>query len=315
MESNNTQNTHLNQSPSDQFRAELAQIQQNNSTTIENEAPTTSNDNMTEPHVQNDITVENEQMEVSENTEGESKEIDFDEDNLPNMIPRGRFKKVIEKRKELEAQLQLDRERLAKAQAEIQLYNQALQKITGQNTSNAPEETPFEPLDKEADNVYMKMINETKSELNAMKMHTMVTQQEAEFSKANPDFEKAYDYLLTAQTKANNLLFENEQQAKEAALNQMRYIATQGLQQGKNVASMFYNMAKNYGYAAPNKTPTPNLEAIANNMKKSSVANVNTTSLEFNGGSNYTKLENFDKAYDCKPDTFHKMLNALKANR
>lgn len=300
VQNNITETKPLN-SDSESFRAELAKLQEQSTEGVENTENIESN------------VVENQEVPTEEvKTQDEDYE---NEGNVQGMVPRGRLNKVLEKRKELEVQAQADRDARIKAETELDMLRRAMEHATniGQDKNNA--EAAFEPLDQDAHNIYMQELKTTRAEMRQMQMRNTLELQEAKFTQAHPDFREAYDYLLNASAEVNKHVCASDMEAQAMTIHNMREIATRALNQNKDAAEVFYTMAKKFGYSAKaqNTNSGPNINAINNNMKKSTIADVNQAPLQpSNGASNYTKMDNFSKAYDGSADSFRKILNAIK---
>lgn len=255
----------------------------------------------------------------------ETQEEDLDEDteelDSKHMIPKGRFNKVIQQKKTLEKELEDAKAARIKAETELNMYNQAMEKfLASKNVANEnTTEEAFEPLDTEAHRFYLAQQQKLKEELAALQQKTeqfytmkILDDQSNAYSKIQPDFENALEYLVDKYTKANELMFDDIKDAEEAAKRQLGAAAKKLLDKNQNVAKAFYNKAKELGYAAVKGGP--NLNAINNNMAKSKVADLNSAPLSpTNKYNNLTKLEEFNKHY--KPGdaaSFHEILRGIK---
>jgi hypothetical protein len=197
-------------------------------------------------------------------------------------IPKKRFDKELEKRKVLESELQRERESRIRAETEMSLYTKAIESMnnTTQQTQRAAE---IDPIDTDAHNLYMNRINELEQKYETQNTNlsdyqqrqnfaTTVDRQAAEYSKSNPDFNDAYSYLLNVEASKAKLFGYDDSQATQYALEQIKPIAWQAYQSGKNVAEIAYNMAKNYGYKSAKVTTNnlkPNIDNVSKNMPKS----------------------------------------------
>jgi uncharacterized protein YozE (UPF0346 family) len=241
-----------------------------------------------------------------------------DESDSGHMIPKGRFNKVIQQKKSLEKELEEARAEKIRAQTELELYNRALERLQVQKQ----EEQSFEPLDSEAHQIYAQQYQNLQKKLSQLEQKAeqdravqTLNYQDQMFSKTHPDFSKACDYLIEAQAKMYSMLYEDVEQAKDAAKHQLGVAAQSLLQQGKNVAQTFYTMSKNLGYTPPSNGP--NLSAINQNMAKSKIADLNSVPLSPSSrGANLTKLEEFEKHYNPKDkQSFQNILNELKKSK
>jgi hypothetical protein len=203
-------------------------------------------------------------------------------------IPKSRFNKEIEKRRELEGQLTKEREDRIRYETQLQMLQQAANSSADQMQSakNAHSIQPteeFEPLDPDTHRLYMKKIGELENRLEGINKDTaektqqlqyynIVSAQEQVFERSNPDFKDALSHLQAVETQvAQNILPEGQ---VNAYVNQkLQSTLMVALNSGKNAAEVMYNMAKSYGYKAKGDSkaataPQSNLEAINSNMKK-----------------------------------------------
>jgi len=267
---------------------------------------------------------ENPELEISnsENDNPNNTDIDTDNNHIidnkdyddadKHLIPRSRLNKELEKRKALEAEIEKEKQERIKAQTELELYTKAIERsFQPQKKDTVDEMNEFAPLDEEAHKYYMQHFEKMNQMQEQLIMQKTLELQEAQFVTKQPDFNHAYQHLLEVQTKINQNLGYDPQTAQNTAVINLRNMAENLLSKGKNVAETFYNISKEYGYKS-NKNNGPNLEAINENMKKSKTADVNSVPVSINdGGSHYTKLEEFEKHYKGKDD-FYKMLKQIK---
>lgn len=306
-------------SSTDAFRAELSRIQ--NLETADQSHDKSEGATAEDNSVVQNITVAEDDVGQDSNTEighddsqQNETELDEDGDEIPNMIPKGRFKKVVERRKELEAQMIAEREARIKAETELKMIAQAMGQMNKpqQQALQPQEENQFNPLDEEAHNVYMDEIKQTRAQLDAMKQEIYIANQERAFAATHPDMQQAYQHLVEVYADTNKMLLDDPQQAINVAIYQLQRMSNEALKKGKNVPELLYNMAQRCGYQKPSeapktpKQPTTNLNAINNNMKKSATAEVNNSPLPLdNGSSNGTRMEDFDRIYKGNPDNFY----------
>lgn len=275
------------------------------------------------PNEENVVETDDEFNDIDQNQEVESEENEEKEDEAEtgHMIPKGRFNKVIQQKKSLEKELEEAKAAKIKAETELGLYNQAMEKFiaTKQHNNDNFEEKTFEPLDTEAHQFYITQQQKLQQELAALQHKTdqfyamkILDDQSSAYSKIQPDFENALEYLVDKYTKANELMFDDVKDAQEAARRQLGTAARKLLDKNQNVAKAFYNKAKELGYAASKSGP--NLNAINNNMAKSKVADLNSVPLSpSNKYNNLTKLDEFNKHY--KPgdaESFHEILRGIR---
>lgn len=320
----NTNSNDARQTNANLFRAELEKLQ--NETEQNDKAETINESNADEADTQDELEGSNDDANNTndlDNTDEEQTVNDSDDDSDNSyMIPKGRFNKVLQQKKALEKQAEEERLQRIKLQTELELYNRAMEKFvqTKNNSANDNEET-FEPLDTDAHKFYLAQQQRLEQELEQLKQKTeqyhimrVLDEQGNSYSKIQPDFNKALDYLVDKYVKSNELMYDNIEDAKNAALQQLGSAARKLLNKNENVAKKFYNMAKELGY---NQTPNnlgPNLKAINDNMAKSKIADLNSAPLSpSNKSANLTKLEEFSKHYkpgDAK--SFHEILQELK---
>ena len=238
-----------------------------------------------ESAVKEDLTTESTRQDPEDDITSEPVNDDFiDEgnelDNKP--IPKKRFDKELEKRKVLESELQRERELRIRSETEMSLYTKAIDQMN--NQQQQPERrAEIDPIDTDAHNLYMNRINELEKKYETQNTNLSdyqtrqdfaqtIDRQAAEYTRTNPDFGDAYNYLLSIKAGEAKMFGADEQRANQYALEQIKPIAWEAYKTGKNVAEIAYNMAKNYGYKAHNttiKTPQPNMDNINKNMPKS----------------------------------------------
>lgn len=318
-------------SNADQFREELAKIHTQD-TPNENAAESETG-HESETNNNNEVVEKEDGGESRDNSSTDSMDSssdndeDYEDDSVNGMIPRGRLNKAIERRKELEAQWQQEREERIRIETQNQMLLKALENLN-QNTSQKQEqnfEPEIDPLDHEAHAYYMNEIKQTKEMLMRQEesrkqdeyrnsMGRIMYNQEVEFSNQHPDFKDAYDYLLGVQVDLNRNIY-NSEQAQQVAVQSLGRMAENAIHSKQNAAAILYEAAKRCGY--PGKAisePKSNISAINNNMKKSAVADVNSASLPLaNARSNVATREVFEKKYEPgNPDSFYALLKALK---
>lgn len=306
------------------FREELAKIQNGGL----DENFTENNEEVRDQFETNDMESDDDGDISSDNTNyDKEKDIGDDLDDVDSsnhMIPKGRFNKVIQKNKTLEKELEQARAERIKAQAELDIYNQAMERYLQLGNNQQKTEEEFEPLDTEAHRFYLKQQEQLKQEFQQKieklesqtvqnQMRQILEAQEYSFSKEKPDFKDALNYLVETQTKANSALFDSLEDARNATLQQIGYTAQNLIHKGKNVAKTFYDMAKNFGYRGEHNSG-PNINAINQNMQKSKVANLNNAPVKPVGSAaNLTMMENFNKVYDPRDKrTFHKIIDEIR---
>lgn len=256
---------------------------------------------------------------------------DNDEDDLDNKpIPKKRLDREISKRHELELKLQEERDARIKYETELNLYNNAMQKLSTQKV----QEPELDPIDNDAHNFYMskiqaleKKIEEKTSNLEQTNQHNrfqaVISQQWSEFSKQHTDVDNAYQYVRDKEKQNARIFGIPENQLDSFVDEKLKPMAQHIYNQGGNVAETVYNLAKNYGYNAigTNKPSNSNvnLRAIEKNMHKtqSMIDDVpaSSVSIKNGGAANATKLSTFndimDKAGDNSATVFRRLLNDL----
>lgn len=232
---------------------------------------------------------ENEEIveEIKEVEETEDTPASSDDDESykeKKFIPKSRFNQEIEKRRSLEEQLTKEREDKIRFETQLKML-QEMQAAQAESVTAAPLENQyveeFEPLDSDSHKIYMKKINELEKKLETIGTETTqktqqlqyqnyaAAQQQA-FEKVNPDFETALQYLKNVETQVASEFYD-ENQAKQVVAQKLQGAIVSAINSGKNAAEVMYKMAKTYGYKPENTikpTPSSNLDAINNNMKK-----------------------------------------------
>lgn len=258
-----------------------------------------------------------------------------DEEINSKVIPKKRFDKEIERRKQSEDKYLSEHEARIRAETQLELYNKALEEIQQKNQQHEPE---FDPIDSDAHNVYMKEINALKSRLERQdanltenerrqRFAQTVDYQAAEMAKKTPDFNEAYKYLINTEIQKGKMLGLSEQEAQGYALQQIQPIAWNAYDRGQNVAEVTYNLAKTYGYKSTSSgtktNTTPNLDKIEKNMHKSqSIINeVKGVSTKLSPDTNrYISPEDFKQKMGGKNgrgtdiEQFYKQIEEYKKN-
>jgi hypothetical protein len=312
------------------FREELAKLQE------QSEQP--NNETATEERIETDTGTDgsSDEHELSDkgdsaDSDGRNSDNDSDDDDFGDnqpLIPRKRLNKEIEKKRTMEAKYLQEREDKIRYQTELEMINKALAQVSQpQQSQGSPKQEQFQPLDDEAHQFYSQKysaqdekIAALQQEIERTRFESALNQHHQSFVKQAPDFDEAYQFLMKTEIEATKVFARDEEQAQLLAMQKLRSIAEGSLNNGKNAAEVFYKMAKSYGFSAKPSKPTPNLDAIANNMRKSKVADVSTAPLSpSNGGGNYNTLEQFDKLYTGNTkenrDRFHAALKAIQQNR
>ncbi len=274
----------------DNFHAHLQKVQQEavgedkpeeNHDPISSENPTPQE----EPVIRESQTTEDgaAEEEVAPAVEPEDTGTESYKEN--KFIPKSRFNKEIEKRRELEGQLSKEREDRIRYETQLQMLQQAAQQqtVSANNAHTKQPEPDFEPLDPDTHRLYMKKIGELENRLEGINKDTaektqqlqyynIVSAQEQVFERNNPDFKDALKHLQEVETQvAQNILPDS--QVQPYVNQKLQNTLMVALNSGKNAAEVMYNMAKSYGYKAKGDSkaataPQSNLEAINSNMKK-----------------------------------------------
>lgn len=250
-------------------------------------------------------------------------DIDFEETPQGKMIPKGRFNKELQKRKELEQRYQDQQIKSAQLEREHELLKQAVQSLYGPQGQPTAAEKPeeFIPIDEEAHRYYGQQIEELKAQQKALTQQQRATlfraevkMQELDFAKSHPDLSDAFGYLQTVKSKEYVELGFSESEARTLTQNELQQKAARIWESGKDVAAMAYNLAKTYGYTPKGKTASkqgPNLDAIRSNMDKSaSVGSIATVA----GGPRVPDLkESFTKTRSVDANKFQELLASVQA--
>lgn len=212
----------------------------------------------------------------------DSVETESESNSLDNkLIPKKRLDQEIKKRAELEAKLQAERDARIKFETELSMYNNALEKLNKNQVEKQNETPAFEPLDDEAHKFYLKKLQEIENkfeekaktltyEQTQARFEQVVNNQALEFSKKHSDFEDAYKYVVDAEINKAKLLGFDDSKAQEIAMENLKPIAWRVYNNGGDVASTVYNIAKTYGYNPKTESkPGVNLKKIESNMRKS----------------------------------------------
>lgn len=253
-------------------------------------------------------------------------------------IPYSRLKKETAKNKALREELERAQAERIRAQTELDLINRALTQFQQpQMPQEPPRQDGFEPLDTEAHQYYNQhyasknelaqmqaILQQQQAEIHNTRLGNMWDQQQTQFEQKNPDFREAYQHLYKAEIENVKMLGADNQQAVQAATVRLQNMARMASQQGKNVAEVFYNISKSYGYTPKAKRPAAsNLDAIETNMRKSKVADVPVAAVAPGNVGNFTTLKNFEKhVYDGNPfkreenaKAFHDVLRKVREGK
>lgn len=200
------------------------------------------------------------------------------------LIPKKRFDKELEKRKVLEDELRRERDSRIKFETELSLYNKALESLN--EKQHAPQSQPeIDPIDTDAHSFYMNKIRDLESKFENQRNNlsdyeikqnfaNTINHQAAEFTKSHPDFNDAYNHVISVESSKAKMMGYDERQSQEYALQQLQPLAWQTYNRSGNIAETMYNVAKSYGYKAKDSVKSenknvPNLDKIEKNMKKS----------------------------------------------
>lgn len=311
-------------SNADSFRAELNKLQAELSgevvESVVDDTPQDIQDATTEDNseVQDDAADSDELLENPQQLESEPEP---EVETKGHLIPKSRFNQEIEKRKSLEEQLTKEREDRIRIETQLAMLND-MQKGQSQQQSEQQFVEDIDPLDTDTYNYAKREIEALKAQLASvtqetqqrtteMQMHSLVSAQEAAFTKQHPDFNDAMKHVQEVEFNIAKEYLGDERAASEYVGAKLRDALTRSLNSGKNAAETIYNMAKTYGYNAtktPSKTvPTKDLEAIERNRQRSA----NTGNLGNSSGINSmpTDIRNaIGKDNKIIPDEFHKLL-------
>jgi hypothetical protein len=272
-------------------------------------------------------------LEEVEQTQEKAPQDDDDEDEVNfvetpkgKMIPKGRFNKELQKRKELEQKFRDQEIQNAQLAKEYDLLKQAVSQLYGmpqQNQAAPQNKEDFVPIDEEAHSLYKKEIDQLRAQQEALTQQQRavlfradVKEQEIDFMKSKPDLYDAFNYLQDVKTKEYTAVGYGENDARQLAKQELQNKALIVYQNQRNVAKMAYELAEAYGYKPKGKVTQkqgPNLEAIGKNMDKSaSVASVPTVA----GGPRMPDIkETFTKTGRIDASKFQQMLAAVNSPR
>lgn len=270
--------------------------------------------------------------EYSNEDNGTQLEEEPEVEAVSHSIPKKRFNQELQRRKEIEAELQKEREARIRMETELNLFNQASQKMQAKKE----EALEINPLDEEAHSYYVSQINAIKAEFETKleqmnkaqtqtRFEATVNNQAESFKKKHDDFDDAYKFVIDTEIKNAKLIGLDENEAYDFAISKLQPIAWNIYNKGGNVAESVYNMAKNYGYSGKGakKGSNVNIDNINKNSKKSASAiddvSAAVTSMS-DSGENLLKLDNF-QALDRKdgkgvdPQAFKKALEQIQNRR
>lgn len=272
---------------------------------------------------------------------GDDDDDDFYTVDEKGMVPHSRLKKEITKRREYEErQRQLEND-YVRTQTELENFKKALE-IYNQEENDGKEDevnTDYDPIDSDADRAYKAQLAAMKAEIDALKGNTAesskavaiqafsstVQSQQDAFEREHPDFTNAFQHIGSIEYNKALRLTGDAAKAQEEAGKALTKIAAGFYTNGKNVASEFYDLAKDYGYqgsAEAQKAKGVDLDAIERNSKKSvgvrSLPGAAATPATVNPDLYFTK-ENVDKIKThpggpTDPKKFVKILQRINGN-
>jgi hypothetical protein len=319
------------------FHEELAKVSQ------APQEPVTQNNNEGVEHDNNET--EADASLPAENAEGgEENELASEDHGLEgdealqktNFIPKSRFNKEIEKRRALEEQLHQEREAKIRYETQLQMLQQMQEMQAAQASQSMPQgqdaQPELDPLDLDAHNLYMQKLQELEKKIESFNQETsqktqqlqyfnLVSAQENAFEKQNPDFKDALEHLKNVELQvAKN--FYDESQAQAYVTQKMQTALMSAINSGKNAAEVMYNMAKTYGYtpkSAQKAAPSPNLDAINNNMKKTASIHSLNNSVGLGNNNNVHDIKHLlrdpkNPSSGIDPDKFQQMLGRMTRN-
>jgi len=267
--------------------------------------------------------------EIQEEHEEEEAPLVEDDVDTKIAIPKKRFDQESQKRKEAE-------EAARAAIAQTQMLQEAINTYLLKPKEEAkPEEesVDYNPIDEDADKAYRKELKELREEVLRLKQGTQqiatdtvgqriqqaIVSDDQRFYATNKDYPDAVTYFKSIKAEEARMLGANEQQAQDAANQAAGIIATNALNQGKSSAEAIYALAQKFGYKKNqqrNPGGTPNLDAIADNMKKSSGSKVPTTKLGLDTSSSQDLISRMrdPKTKRVDPKEFAAHLQRLQSN-
>jgi predicted phage tail protein len=207
-------------------------------------------------------------------------------------IPKSRFNEINKRNKELEEFAATERDARIRLETQVEMLRQQFQQPEAK-APQLPELDQIDALDHEAHQVYLRKIKELESKVEQVTRSTtqqtemlykqnVIKVQKEIFEKNNPDYKDALEYLKSTEMNVAKHFYKSEKEAETALAQKYNAMAEAALNNQRNVAEVFYNIAKDYGYnsAAKTKQSTPkgepNIDAINRNMAKTaSVGSVN----------------------------------------
>lgn len=200
------------------------------------------------------------EQQQAEQEEQQQVEQEQQQPKVDKTVPIGALHEERERRKELQRQMQLQEERVARME---QAYQNVLERFIPQQQQQAEPE-PDDPIDKIEyrlqklnSNVaqHSQLINEyqqqqlQQQQFEQFKSHC--GQQVGQFIQQQPDYMNAYEFFINAKAQEYQTAGYTPQQVALIVAEQEKAIAANALSTGANPAERIYQLAKLQGYQPP----------------------------------------------------------------
>lgn len=161
--------------------------------------------------------------------------------------------------------------------------------------------------------------DETLSAQQELTMFQAALQQQEAIAKSRyEDFDDAFKTYQQREVQRFRAMGYPEEAAANVAGESMQKLAFAAWKQGHDLADMFYGLAQSVGYQGKGKKhkPTPNLEALERNQKRSGKKQADTIAPDIGGSK--TVVESMKKKYNPRAndsmDQFKKLLAQARAS-
>lgn len=220
-------------------------------------------------------------------------------------------------------QLKREQERTAKAEAQLAEYAEFLKGLYEEKEKST--EPEYEFLDEDAVKWAKgelskrdEQIKNLTAQQEAAAFQSSLMQQEAQARAKYSDFDEAFQSYKEREVKRFEAMGYPAGEAQQAAGAAMHKLAYAGWQRGHNLGDMFYKLSESMGYQSKGaiKKPTPNLDALERNQKRSGKKQAENITPD--SGSPKSIIEDFEKKYNPRSNTsmedFKKILAKARAS-
>jgi len=195
-------------------------------------------------------------------------------------VPIARLDEEVEKRRNVERQLEDERKSREEAQRNLDALRIAYQNPQQQQVYQSqpvkqqvasPEQDPIENLkhlNEELAQMRTWQVQELQrqQQMNALgNLHRATQAKEDDFKRENPDYDEAANFLRNSITEELRILGHNETEINQRIASDIIRISADSFQSNQNPAEKFYKLAKSRGYQAKSEHQSVNGIQIAKN--------------------------------------------------